>query len=168
MLMDVSASALLWYGPRVLMMKRSMSRRIAPGLWAGVGGHLEPLELNDPTAACLREIHEETGISAHQIDRFQLRYIIHSQRGKLIYLQYYFAGWLLAEPHLGETEEGVLHLVEAEHLVGLETVPSVKELLKHYTEEGVSNSRIYLGSGLWRDGVREIEWVPLDDWDREA
>ena len=43
-----------------LLMKRAENRGIAPGVWSGVGGHIEPNEINDPLAACYREIEEET------------------------------------------------------------------------------------------------------------
>lgn len=49
------------FGSRVLMLKRSPDRKLAPDLWTGVGGHIEPDEINDPKSACYREIYEETG-----------------------------------------------------------------------------------------------------------
>jgi len=44
---------------QVLMLKRLKPPNM--GLWNGVGGHIEPGE--HPTAACLREVREETGVS---------------------------------------------------------------------------------------------------------
>ncbi|QHQ60211.1 NUDIX domain-containing protein [Anaerocolumna sedimenticola] len=57
------ATAYLMNRNEFLLMKRAAGRNLAPGLWAGVGGHLEPEELNSPKEACLREIYEETGIT---------------------------------------------------------------------------------------------------------
>jgi 8-oxo-dGTP diphosphatase len=58
----LSTALLINSKDELLMMKRSLNRTLSPGLWAAVGGHLEPHELNHPRAACLREIAEETGI----------------------------------------------------------------------------------------------------------
>ncbi|MDT2287821.1 NUDIX hydrolase [Paenibacillus larvae] len=41
-----------------------------------VGGHVEPGEIRNPRAACLREIQEETGIEENQIKQFRLQYIL--------------------------------------------------------------------------------------------
>jgi ADP-ribose pyrophosphatase YjhB (NUDIX family) len=37
-------------------MKRSMAKKIAPGKWAPIGGHIEEGEMSAPERACLREI----------------------------------------------------------------------------------------------------------------
>lgn len=44
---------------RVFVQHRSATRRLLPGTWDIVGGHLEPGET--PEQALAREIHEETG-----------------------------------------------------------------------------------------------------------
>ena len=70
------ATAYLMSGSEILLMKRAAERKLAPGLWAGVGGHLEPDELNNPMEACLREIYEETGITQEQLTDIKLKYIV--------------------------------------------------------------------------------------------
>ena len=50
---------------RVFVQRRSLTRRVFPGIWDVVGGHVEPGEtLADALA---REIHEETGWVLRQI-----------------------------------------------------------------------------------------------------
>lgn len=50
---------------RVLMQRRSMDRKLFPGYWDAIGGHLEPGELIEE---CLeREIREETSMQLRQI-----------------------------------------------------------------------------------------------------
>lgn len=44
---------------RVFVQRRSLTRRVAPGIWAIVGGHLETGESLEEALA--REIKEETG-----------------------------------------------------------------------------------------------------------
>ncbi|NOU93485.1 NUDIX domain-containing protein [Paenibacillus sp. LMG 31456] len=67
--------AFLFNGDAVLMLKRSENKKIAPGLWACIGGHVEPNEMSHPETSCLREISEETGITEEQVDDLRLRYI---------------------------------------------------------------------------------------------
>lgn len=68
-----SAAAFLKRDGNYLLMKRAENRKIAPDVWSGIGGRFEPHELNEPQAACLREIKEETGINAGQIRGLVLR-----------------------------------------------------------------------------------------------
>lgn len=57
------AVALLVNGDDLLMMKRSPVRSISPGKWAGIGGHLEPSEIGNPKAACLRRLGRKPAFS---------------------------------------------------------------------------------------------------------
>jgi 8-oxo-dGTP diphosphatase len=53
-------------GDRVLLGHRSPSRRWYPDVWDVVGGHVEPGE--DERAALLRELREEIGVEATEVD----------------------------------------------------------------------------------------------------
>lgn len=53
------------HGDDVLLLKRSAHRRIFPGRYNGVGGHIERHE--DPLSGALREIQEETGLAVIDI-----------------------------------------------------------------------------------------------------
>ncbi|MCY0901598.1 MAG: NUDIX domain-containing protein, partial [Firmicutes bacterium] len=74
--------AFLEQGSDLLLMKRSDTMYIAPGLWAGIGGHLEPHEVRDPLACVLREIAEETGMNPQQIRDLRLHSIVSRLRGQ--------------------------------------------------------------------------------------
>lgn len=50
----------------MLLLYRRGSRAIADS-WVGIGGHLEPGELTNPTAAALRELKEEIGVTADHL-----------------------------------------------------------------------------------------------------
>src|SRR5262249_60327404 len=52
-------------GGDVLLMKRAEHKRVFPGRYNGIGGHLERDE--DPLSGALREIREETGLSVANI-----------------------------------------------------------------------------------------------------
>ena len=57
-------AAFLRNNDEYLLMERANNRKINPGFWSGVGGHVEPHEINDPLSACYREIEEEAGMIA--------------------------------------------------------------------------------------------------------
>ena len=50
---------------RVFVQRRSITRRVLPGIWDIVGGHIEPGETLERALA--REIEEETGWRLHRI-----------------------------------------------------------------------------------------------------
>ncbi|GAA1597211.1 MULTISPECIES: NUDIX domain-containing protein [Kribbella] len=93
---------------RVLLLYRRGSRAI-PDSWVGIGGHLEPAELTDPTAAALRELHEELGITPEQLADLALRYVAVRDTGTEIRTTYYFTAELDAEAVVpAECSEGDL------------------------------------------------------------
>ena len=102
------AAAFLRRGNEYLLMKRADNRKVAPGVWSAVGGHMEYGELNDPQAACLREIEEETGITAAQIRNLTLRYVVMRRYRDVIRQTYIYFGETDAEPGV-TTDEGKLH-----------------------------------------------------------
>src|SRR6185295_17080859 len=63
-------------GDDVLLLKRAPHKRVFPGRYNGVGGHLERDE--DPHAGAIREIREETGL---EIGDVSLRGITHVDPG---------------------------------------------------------------------------------------
>lgn len=80
---------------QVLLLYRRGSRAIADS-WVGIGGHFEPAELTDPTAAALRELHEELGVSVEQLADLALRYVSVRDTGTEIRTTYYFTAHLAA------------------------------------------------------------------------
>ena len=64
------AMAILYQGDRFLMQLRDDFPHIVyPGVWGFFGGHVEPSE--NPTEAVLRELQEEIGYTASQIQLFE-------------------------------------------------------------------------------------------------
>lgn len=65
------------HGSDVLLLKRAMHKRVFPGRYNGVGGHIERNE--DPLTSAIREMHEETGLAVQNV---QYRGTIHVDAGQ--------------------------------------------------------------------------------------
>ena len=133
------AGAFLACGDKVLLIKRGMHKALAPGLWSCVGGHVEPEEMNDPDAACYREIEEETGIGRGLVEGLRLRYMtVRQVDDGEIRVGYYYVGRVVREVALPPCSEGELKwvpLVEVRNL-GLTMTYSVGEIVRRWLADG--------------------------------
>lgn len=107
-----------------------LHRRHPPnaGLWNGIGGKLNPAE--DPYAACIREVSEETGL---RIDHPLLRAVIVisvKSTGDLWVLFTFTAAPAPPEEPVA-SEEGELRWVELDALQTLPVLPDLPLLLPH-------------------------------------
>ncbi len=114
-------------GNDVLLLKRAAHKRAFPGLYNGVGGHLERNE--DPYSGAVREIHEETGLSVSQV---QLRGITHiDPRGEVGILLFIFTA-VTESREVGICDEGTLEWIPLTRVFDLplvEDLPTVLPLL---------------------------------------
>lgn len=106
---------LLRCGERFLMLERAGHKRFAPGRWTGMGGRVEPEELDDLGTAALRELQEEAGIPPEDVRNLTLRRVLVQVRpGHPVTNLLYFTGDV-AELVAPESPEGTLHwLTESE------------------------------------------------------
>lgn len=139
------AGAFLKYNNDVLLMHRGLHKKIAPGMWAGIGGHVEPSEINDPAAACLREIEEESGVLPSDIQDLSLRYIVVNNAESGIEIIYFFTGELKSQCLLAETDEGTLHWVDINEARKLPMSLPVRQIYSHWADSPESE-RIMLCS----------------------
>jgi len=148
-----------------LMMKRSENKKIAPGMWGGVGGHAEPSELNDPKATCLREIYEESGIQEKDLERLDLKYCILRRDKEEITLIYMFIGAVRERFYEDRTEEGKLHWINENDLLHRPMSFEIKNVLEHYIEFGHKSNDIKVGVVSAEDNKPEMNWNSLDSWE---
>ncbi|MFG1909728.1 NUDIX domain-containing protein [Kribbella sp. NPDC048928] len=122
---------------RVLLLYRRGSRAIADS-WVGIGGHFEPHELADPTAAALRELHEEIGVTAGQLADLALRYVAVRDTGTEIRTTYYFTAELAAgAPIPAQCAEGDLDWFDlSADATGLDMPPTAKIAFTHWLTTG--------------------------------
>jgi 8-oxo-dGTP diphosphatase len=159
------STAVLFNENDLLMMKRSPNRTLSPGMWAAVGGHVEPYEIADPRAACLREIEEETGLPESDIRDLTLRYILIRLRGSEVRQQFVYFG-RTAGRALGETTEGELHWIPLEQ-VSDRNIPYIyRAVLEHYFRNGPA-PHVWVATAGQEDtdakGSPAMHWAPLID-----
>jgi len=126
------AGAFLRWQDEVILLKRSPHKKIAPGMWAGIGGHIEQCEINSPLTACLREIEEETGILPSQIYSLDLRYFALHKSVETLDSIYYFVGVLKEKCTFIQTSEGTLHWVNLQDGLEYQMSTHVKQIYLHW------------------------------------
>ena len=93
-LLHVVAAALVGSDGQVLLAQRPQGKALA-GMWEFPGGKLEPGE--SPEAALVRELHEELGITATDLEPFTFCSFAYSEF-HLVMLLYWCRAWQ-GEPH---------------------------------------------------------------------
>jgi len=149
-----------------LLMKRSDSRKIGPGLWYGVGGHMEPDEIGRPYDTCLREIQEETGIPADEIVDLQHRYIVMRRSGEEIVVNHFFFGQTRTRA-VTASEEGALFWVPEREVLDRPFFSAIRLTLTHYLESGSQPADILVGT-VDQGEDAFIRWTPLRDMSQEG
>ena len=161
----VLSGAFIIEGQDFLMMKRAENKKIAPGMWAGVGGHSEPSEINNPKAACIREIYEETGIEEKNLEKLELRYIILRRDKAEITLIYYFIGLACTRYYEDKTQEGKLYWISESELMDRPMSFEVRKMLEHYRETGYRNCDINVGTVSTAENEPTMNWNTLKVWE---
>ena len=157
----ITVGAFLICKDKVLLIKRGMHKKLAPGLWGGVGGHMEPHEMNNPIATAYREIEEEAGISPNDIFDLKLRYMAVRNRigdgDDEISTMYYYTGNVSSEVELPECDEGILHWIYLKDAVDLPMSFSVKQILTHWLSNTEKTEVFLLGVNKDNNGVTFVE-----------
>ena len=160
----VMCGAMISNNSDFLMMKRAENRAFAPGLWGLVGGHAEPEEINDPLAACLREVFEETGITQDGFNNLKLRYIAYRRADDEIRVQYIFVGEAKFRSFIDKTEEGTLYWIAKTQLHELPMSFTLKKAIEHYILFGRETDAVYLGTATEQEGQPLMKWMTVDNW----
>lgn len=122
---------------KILMLYRIGSRVIKTPKWVGIGGHFEEEELNNPDACVLRELFEETGITAIELKNIELKYItMRYLNNEVRQNYYYFAELANSEIKDVKSTEGILEWVTIDEVFHRDMPLSASSCLKHYFDEG--------------------------------
>jgi 8-oxo-dGTP diphosphatase len=112
-------------GDDILLLKRGETRRLFPGKWNGIGGHIEPGE--DIYDSALREVLEETGLKAPKLT---LAGLLHAEEGNpgqgvIVFI---FIGES-PERRFRDSEEGRLEWIPQAKAARLDGMPDLLQLL---------------------------------------
>jgi 8-oxo-dGTP diphosphatase len=156
------ATAYLFKGNQVLLIKKSGSRLYDSEFWSGLGGHLEANELNYPRHACFREIYEESGIDESEVMDLKLRYILFRIKENEIRQQFVYFG-STAKKDLLVSEEGELFWISIDEIMNLNLSRINKYMIEHYLENQ-EREEIIVGTITINDEQEtEIQWSELKD-----
>lgn len=156
------AVAFLRNGDKYLLMKRSANRTVAPDVWSGVGGHMECDELCSPQTTCLREVWEESGITAGQIRNLSLRYIIIRRYRNTIRQNYIYFGDTDAKA-IDKTDEGKLHWIPEGELLNRTYTVTFAAMLEHYMTTPDSGC-VIVGVAENDSGKCRMVWSEIEDF----
>jgi 8-oxo-dGTP diphosphatase len=146
-----------------LLMKRAPNREVNPNFWSGVGGKIEPCEINDPYSACVREIKEETGITNNNIENLKLRYIIIRKHKDVIRQSYIYFGKVNTKSFMN-TDEGTLYWIAKEELKRKHYTSTYTKMIEHYLSSDADDNNIFIGVAESVDGKLEMCWSEVEDF----
>jgi 8-oxo-dGTP diphosphatase len=155
------ATAFLFNGNNILMMKKSKSDINDTEFWSGLGGHLEPDELNFPRKACFREVFEESGFIESDIEELTLRYILLRSKGQEIRQQFVYFGKALKEKFV-QSDEGELSWVDYNEVFKLNLSRIIHFMLEH-SFQSQSLKYIMIGTITNSENGPQIQWAELKD-----
>ncbi len=126
--LNVYVTVFLFRKNRVLLLERGSRKRFAPGRWTGVGGRAEPGEMGDLESAALREVSEEAGIEAEDIENLNIRVVLSRIEDGDLTTVVFFSGHTDRES-LHQCDEGRLQWVELDRVDDLDLVENARYAL---------------------------------------
>ena len=159
-----AATAILFNGDNCLLIKRSPDKLIAPNVWSGVGGHMEPHEINNPLEACYRELMEEAGIPRANIHNLKLLYII-MRRSKNEIRQHYCYFGETSQTDVIDTDEGKLFWIPKSEILDREYTKSFTAMMEHYVVRDPQDEAVYVGVTRNKDGEFIMKWSKCEDFE---
>ena len=159
-------AAFLKNGGDVLLLKRSQGKKIAPGMWSGVGGHMERHELDNPLATCYREVEEESGIVRDDIHGLALLYVIVRKVKDYEIRQSYIYFGETTRRDVVQTDEGELHWVPESELLNREYTQSFTAMLRHYSARDPQDTAVYVGVAGNDNGKLAMTWTRCEDFEQ--
>lgn len=111
---------------KIVMLKRSATKKFAPGMYTGIGGKVEPNETLLKSA--YRELAEETGLTSINLQQFAK--VIIDESEELVYF------WGIYTPtNLPKSNEGTLEWVPLSMVLDKDIIPTTKKMLQKWQSQ---------------------------------
>ncbi|MGN0752948.1 MAG: NUDIX domain-containing protein [Aristaeellaceae bacterium] len=130
-------------GDQILLLYRIGSRVISDSYTGAAGGHMEADEYRHPEACVLRELREETGLTADALDDLALRYVGLRRKGNELRQNYYYFAELKDGYTVQDSSEGRLEWHDMGALDDLPMPVTARYVITHYLSVGRFDNRVY-------------------------
>jgi len=147
-------------GEEILLLYRIGSRVVGNSYTGSAGGHVEADEYRAPRACVLRELQEETGLTADALDGLAMRCVTMRLKNGEIRQNYYFFAELRAGFEPQGSSEGRLQWFALDELDSLPMPVTAKQVLQHYVAEG-RHTRLLYGGISAADGA---VFTPMEEF----
>lgn len=151
----------LFHGERLLLLKRASWKKFAPNRWTGLGGKVEPVEIDDLDASARRELFEETDFTSADVSGLRLARSLsfHHPIEGMVCLLYY-----VGESHsdrIPACNEGTLEWVQPSDLSGLDLIENTAQVLPLLVADRATSARSVRGGIAHYDEqarLRSVVW----------
>ncbi len=132
-------------GEKILLLYRIGSRVVGNSYTGSAGGHMEAEEFRSPEACVLRELQEETELTADSLDHLRLRYITMRRKDGEVRQNYYYFAELKDGAFVNDSNEGRLEWHDMNALDGLPMPVTARHVVDHYLQIGRYTDALYGG-----------------------
>lgn len=129
-------------GDDVLLMKRAVHKRVFPNRYNGIGGHIERDE--DPLTGALREITEETGLTARDV---RLRAVHNIDAGENTGIVLFVFTAVSDVREVVANSEGTLHWIPRSEILNLDLVEDLPFILPRILAMGTDDAPLFVHTG---------------------
>ncbi len=139
---------------KVLLQKAPEDKKIFPGFYNGIGGHIERGE--DVYSGAVRELREEAGISCDDLSLMGTIMIdVEDEQGILLFV---FSGEII-RGNITDSNEGSLHWIEINAINSMNVVEDIPELVSQVIQAR-DTGKLFFGKYLYdEDGKRVTSWL---------
>ncbi len=132
-------------GDRMLLLYRIGSSIVPDSYTGAAGGHFEPEEIRCAHRCVLRELREETGLTAEALEGLSLRYVTMRLKNGEIRQNFYFFARLKDGFEPAASTEGILTWFSPAELPDLPMPVTARQMMQHYLTVGRFTEELYGG-----------------------
>lgn len=138
---------ILFHNGNLLMLRRAAWKKFAPDRWTGLGGRVEPHELDDLGIAARRELFEETDLEPTEVSQLLLRRTLtfFNEAEGLVTLLYFTGD--AATNRVPACTEGTLTWIDQADLAKLDVIENTARVIG-YVLDDVDHGEVRIRCGV--------------------